>query len=254
MRRALLLFLVLSCTVLEDRTACPCRLQIDLTGIAFSGEVGLALSLDGGSWREFRSCTLPDTKSVTLPVPRGEVSLLAVCPSPPTFLSGDPGFEIPSGEDCPRLLTGALTIDTRREDAVCRPEVHKNYCVLTLRLPTEGEEPFPFQISLLGTVSGFHPTGEPREGPFFFTLPPFDAEGKTRAGIPRQKDASLRMDILFSDQVQRSFALGEVLSRQGYDWAAADLEDIELELDFARTALTLRTRLWEEIFVYEKVL
>lgn len=254
MRRALLLFLLLSCSVLEDRTVCPCQLQIDLTGILFSGEVDLILSQDGGKWTESHTCSLPGTESVTLPVPRGSVSLLAVCPSSPSFLSGSAGFEIPPGEDCPRLLTGALTVDTRRDNAFCQPMVHKNYCIISLRLLTEGEEPFPFQITLRGIVSGFRPTGEPREGLFYYTLPPFDDKGLSRVGIPRQRDASLRMDILFSDQVLRSFALGEILARQGYDWMAEDLEDIELELDFARTLLRLRTQLWEETLVYEKVL
>ena len=212
------------------------------------------LSQDEGQWTESRICSLPDTESVTLPVPRGRVSLLAFCPSSPSFLSGAAGFEIPPGEDCPRLLTGALTVDTRGEEAFCRPEVHKNYCILTLRLLTEGEEPFPFQITLRGIISGFHPTGEPREGLFFYTLPPFDDKGMAVAGIPRQRDASLRMDVLFSDQILRSFALGEILARQGFDWKAEDLADVELELDFARTELRVRTLLWEEIVAYEKVL
>ena len=257
MRRLLPLILMLlgSCTVLEDRTLCPCRLHIDLSGISVSGEVDLLLSLEGDNWHERRPCTLPGLESVTLSVPRGEVTLLAVCPSSPSFLSGDAGFEIPPGEDCPPLLTGALQVDTRREEAFCQPEVHKNYCTLTLKLLSEGPAPFPFAITLRGSISGFTAKGEPREGRFLYTLEPFDRETHSAsAGIPRQRDASLQMDIRFTDEVLRSFALGEILARQGYDWTAEDLSDVELELDFARTLLTLRTELWEESIAFEKVL
>jgi len=259
MRPLLLLITTLfltSCSVLEDRSECPCRLHIDLTGLPRSGEADLLLTLKGGSWHERRTCLLSGaTERVTLTVPRGEVALLAVCPSAPAYLSDDAGFEIPPGEDCPPLRMGALTVDTRREEAFCKPELHKNYCLLTLKLVSEGPAPFPFAISLEGLISGLSPSGEPREGRFFYRLPPFrDGVRSVSAGIPRQRDGSLRMDILFTDEVLRSFALGEILLRQGYDWSAEDLEDVELELDFARTQLTLRTLLWEETISFEKVL
>lgn len=257
----LLLLLLSSCSVFEDRTGCPCQLHVRFTrslSVASDGDgATLTLLLAAGSWQEFRNFSLPPAEDlVEMMVPKKrEMSLLAaVCPGSPGGLSVS-GFEIPSGADCPPgLLLGAVTVDTDREQAFCELPLHKSVCRLILR--QKGEDPFPFGLRLLGGVSGFLPSGALREGAFSYVLPPFDGEGVTSAGIPRQpKDGgSLHLEILFSDEILRSFALGEILVRGGYDWTAPDLRDVEMELDYARTRLTLRIEAWSESVILEKVL
>ena len=249
----LLLLLPTACSVLEDRDGCPCRLHIDLSGVSCP-EVCLLLTRPGGSWRDLRTLTLPGAEDVLVNVPRGKVDVMAVWPRPSGDFSGD-GWEIPAGEDCPPVYLDAHRVDTDREEAFCSLRLHKHFCRLTLRLASDGGgEPFPFRLTVEGNVSGFSPRGAPREGSFSYRLPPFDAAGETTVCLPRQKDASLTMEVLFTDEVLRHFALGELMARGGYDWSAPDLADATLTLDYARTRLTLRAGAWEETVFFEKVL
>lgn len=241
----------LSCSVLEDRDECPCRLRIDLSGIPYP-EVVLSLSLPDGSWQEERVLTLPRAEVLEVPVPKGKVDVVAVYPGTPGSLSRS-GWAIPLGEDCPPLYLGAVRVNTSREEADCRVVVHKSFCRLTFRLAAESAEPFPFRLSVKGNVAGFSLSGAPRDGPFQVVLPPFDGAGAATVSLPRQLDRSLVLEILFTDDVLRSFALGELMGRMGYDWSAPDLEDAELTLDYARTLLTLCTGAWEESVYFEKV-
>ena len=249
----LLLLFSSACTVLEDRDNCPCRLHIDLSAVPYP-EVSLSLSLSDDSWNELRTLTLPGDGTLVVDVPRGKVDVLAVYPGS----SGDfsrQGWDIPTGEDCPPVYLDACRVDTDREEAFCSLSLHKHFCLLTLRLASDdGGEPFPFRLSVDGRVSGFSPRGAPREGAFFYRLPPFDAAGETTVCLPRQKDASLTMEVLFTDEVLRHFALGELMARGGYDWSAPDLADATMTLDYARTRLTLRSGAWEETVFFEKVL
>lgn len=248
-----ILLLPTACSVLEDRDECPCRLHIDLSGVPFA-EVCLSLSLPDGSWQESRTLTLPGDGDLVVNVPRGKVDVLVVYPRSSGTFSGE-GWEIPPGEDCPPVYLDAHRVDTSGEVASCAVSLRKNYCLLTLRLASDsGGEPFPFRLTVDGNVSGFSPGGAPREGLFSYRLPPFDAAGETTVCLPRQKDASLTMEVLFTDEVLRHFALGELMARGGYDWSAPDLADAEMTLDYARTRLTLRADAWEETVIFEKVL
>ena len=71
--------------------------------------------------------------------------------------------------------------------------------------------------------------------------------------LPRQRDDSLLMHIVFSDQVVRTFALGNFMAAAGYDWSAADLEDLTLNVDVSVTSVTISTDAWtatEEIELF----
>ena len=255
-----IVFLLLSCSVLEDRSGCPCRLLIHISRPenAAVPEDSLSLLLSALSWQECRSLALPpaDLLEVTVPKQKEKMSLLAaVSRGVPGNLSAS-GFEIPLGTDCPTgLLLGACSVDTDREEASCRLDLHKQVCRLSIHLKS-GEDHFPFYVRVFSDVSGYTPSGALLKGDFSFDLPPFDEDGYAVVGLPRQAPdgGALRMEILFSDEILRTFALGAIMARGGYDWTAPDLADADMELDYARTLLTLRTGTWSETVEIEKVL
>lgn len=259
--RLAILFLLLSCSVLEDRTGCPCRLHLRITRPETAAPVeSLSLLLSASSWQEIRSLALPPAGTLEMTVPKrkeGMALLAAAGPRSSGELSAS-GFEIPLGTDCPAgLLLGAACADTDREETSCLLEMHRPVCRLRLKWDSGSvAEPFPFQVRLLGDVAGISPSGELLEGEFSFIMPAFDEDGYAVAGIPRQRadGGALRMEILYSDEVLRSFALGEIMARGGYDWTLPDLPDAEMELDYARTLLTLQSGTWSETVTIEKVL
>ena len=257
---AILLLCLFSCSVLEDRSGCPCRLSIHVTcPEAAVPPDSLSLLLVSGSSFELRSHALPPAGlriEMLVSKQKGGTDILAAaCPGNSGGFTAN-GFEIPLGSDCPPgLLLGVSHADTDAEEAICWMNLYKHVCRLTLKLKA-GEEAFPFRVRLQGDVAGFSPSGALLEGAYSFDLPAFDASGQASAGIPRQPPdgGSLRLEILFSDEVLRSFALGEIMVRGGYDWTVPDLADASLELDYARTLLTLRSGSWSESVPIEKVL
>ena len=44
----------------------------------------------------------------------------------------------------------------------------------------------------------------------------------------------------------RTFPLGDYIVQGGYDWAAPDLPDLPMEIDYARTQVTFRLECWEK--------
>ena len=78
------------------------------------------------------------------------------------------------------------------------------------------------------------------------------SDGLCRLRIPRQLDGSPRLEIDFLDSGEvRTFPVGEYILESGYDWDAADLKDISLEMDFSRSSLTFTISKWKKTLSYE---
>ena len=124
--------LLSSCSVLEDRTGCPCRLHLLLICPESAAPVeSLSLLLSASSWEEIRSLALPPAGIIEMTVPKKKegVALLAVVGPETSGSLSACGFEIPLGTDCPSgLLLGAAHVDTDREEASCLLELQRHPC------------------------------------------------------------------------------------------------------------------------------
>ena len=77
-------------------------------------------------------------------------------------------------------------------------------------------------------------------------------DGAGSVCLPRQRDGSLSLRILFPDSGDiRSFPLGEYILQSGYDWNAADLEDIDVEVDFSLTGVSFTIDAWKKTLYFE---
>ena len=45
--------------------------------------------------------------------------------------------------------------------------------------------------------------------------------------------------------------MGEYILESGYDWNAPDLEDIDVEMDFSRSSLTVSVSKWKKTLSFE---
>ena len=235
LRILLPLLLVPSCSVKEDRTACPCGLTLDLTGMPVRPVV-MSVSGEGFSWTEVVHA---DTVLV-LPVPKGEMAVSAVGGA---LAEGDGSVRIPEGEEAPPLYLFHAAVSTEAEQIVLPVELHKQFC--TLELSFKGPPGYgpPFEVAVEGFYGGWEPDGSPAPGPFNRRLLP-GADGRAVLRLPRQGDGSLLLHIVFSDQVVRTFALGSYIADAGYDWSAPDLEDLSLQVDISLTSVTISSDLW----------
>ena len=254
---ALCLVLLLSCTVKEDRTECPCFLTINMGGVESAGlmeEGADSLVVQVGSEEDFfvrEAFHLRDNvQEYTVAVPKARTDVLVVCAAG-RFVHDAGGIHIPEGNECPALYMYADSFVADAGEVRRTVSLHRNYCVLTVSMKTSFNAlARPYRITLEGNVSGYRMDGSPEEG--FFSSFSSSSGGPCHLLIPRQRDGSLRLVLDFPDSGEvRSFPVGEYILDSGYDWNAPDLEDIDVEMDFSRSSLTFTISKWKKTLSFE---
>lgn len=164
---------------------------------------------------------------------------------------GEEGIRIPEGEECPELRLFRRTYDTLCEQIRDTVRFRKEYCMLDLRILSQD---VLLELAVRGGYCGFGPGDRLLEGTFFFRMRP-DGAGRARVRVPRQGDDSLVLEIrddpAADSAAAKFFALGEYLRESGYDWTAADLADVEILIDYARTSVTLRIDRWTTVIPFD---
>ena len=248
----MLLGAVLAGCVKERRVSCPCRLLLDLsmldTSMTPSARINILgpegyvcdMALDADSFKE----------EVTVDVPKGECRL-CVYSGEKGMAAPLQGLHIPYGEECPPVYMQAAFLDTDCELLRRVVELSKNHCRLSVCI-TDPEH-FPFGLAIRGSVAGYGTDGTPVEGAFFYGMSTAFTGGWTMS-VPRQTDDSMALEVRDGTDVLKTFALGEYIRASGYDWNAADLQDITVGIDYTRTKLTVSVRGWDEVYEFDVVI
>lgn len=238
-----------ACSVKEDRTPCPCILDMDFIcpDEADADHVGLVVeSSDEILWRDTVD-VMRNGQGYQVPVPRTLLHVRAWAGE--DVRASDLGILIPLGQDCPRVYMHDSDVRTDgeyfHEDVVLR----KNHCVMTLL--TEGEGRISSALMLKGNVAGYDAQGHPVQGDFEFLLEDGGLEEGYVAVLPRQTDASLMLEVDDGRGNHKAFALGRYIVSSGYDWSAPDLEDVTVTIDYALTEIRLVVSGWESVYRYD---
>ena len=240
---------LLSCSVKEDRSVCPCYLTVDPAAIPVSCADAYPVSLEVSGAKAFRCpLTLSEedcAEEFIVEVPRPNVFLSVFTGTGEAFIPGE-GLRIPFGEQCPPVYLYSERVVTDGETARAMPVLRKQFCTLTVKIvPVNDVFLESFHLQMDGHVCGYDLDSTPAEGAFQCISTPSD-EGLCVARIPRQRDASLMMQVMDGSHPLRYFALGEYIAESGYDWLADDLEDIYMEIDYAATGFTIHVGAWEK--------
>ena len=236
-RLLLPVLLLASCSVKENRSACPCVLSLEMSGLPVSPVV-LDVTGEGYAHTE----VVHGDTVLVLSVPKGDLAVSAVGGA---LASGDGSVRIPSGEEAPPLYLFYADVPADAEQVTIPVTFRKQFCTLTLAFSDPPGYGPPFEVEVEGSVDGWLRDGSPAPGPFSRRLLPGD-DGKAVLRLPRQGDDSLLMHIVFSDRIVRTFALGTYIAASGYDWNAPDLADLTLHVDISLTSVTLSTDLWAQ--------
>ena len=229
-----------SCTVLEDRIDCPCRVEVDFSSLEESLLPVRLYAVSSGSCLA-RISIDEISEPVVLELPRRGVELMAVSGEGRAGEGSGPlfgGISIPEGEECPPVFFWRETVDTGKESVRLEPGFRKQYCILTMTLPDGYGPPAPggggISFEYEGNVAGYGSDMAPLPGPFSFIPEVEDSSGKTfSVCLPRQMDASLMLHVLRNGRPVCSFPVGSYMEAYGYDWSSEDLSDMALSLDFA---------------------
>ena len=249
---ALIVVMSVACSVKENRHDCPCKLVLDLSEIDTSlvKSLNILAVCDGNAvYTDYVSASDFD-KEYICDVPHGDLRLNVWCVSKER-IDNELGVVIPYGCECPVLYMNSFMIDTWGES--CREVVHmhKNYCRLTVVV--EGVDDPPYSLTFKGNVDGYKLNGFPSEGDFACVAYPGE-EGKLQAGLPRQLDDSLVLEVDDGSTVLKTFALGEYIIKGGYDWTAEELQDLTVTLDYQITYIKIAISSWDNEYFYNVIL
>lgn len=224
--------------------------------------------------------TISDKGSYSYVVPKGDIDL-AVAYSADGLAgklnSSGRWIEIDEGRPCPSIWTCCEKVSARADRVTVPVRLHKNFCRIDILVRDVDGEEFPFKLRVRGNVNGYGLDGKPARGAFIC-----DAERSETASagsgtesdgddsgtasestgyehgyavtVPRQTDDSLILEIVTDDGVAKSFAIGNYIASSGYDWTSADLKDICLEIDYARTVISFTIDKWTHSEQFEVVI
>lgn len=230
--------LLVSCTVKENRMACPCALDVTVHG---GNDATVTLSMWNPSLQH--SCTLnSDGKDrYRLDIPRGYFEVSA-CTGLYHNLPSDGKLILAEGEQMDELFVGRERLEAVQDSVTCSISVHKQYALINIKVVCMSENSLPDPIALCGNVCGIDIlTLEPVVGRFEVQMHPIFRE-YCRVCVPRQLDDSLSMNIEGFGIVP----LGEYISMMGYDWKAEDLDDLEVVVDMLEARVNIRITGWQE--------
>lgn len=242
--------LLLPCSCIkENRGDCPCCLILELGEVDNHSAPSLTVDLTGATDFHLIEEISDYSFERVFEVPRGKLFVNVFHIADGDVFSPDKGFVVDEGRDYPELWLHNSVLNTSvdvRRDTV---RLHKSYSRLDMHILSDGR-PVDFDLGVDGKVCGYSLDGKPEDGVFRVSLRP-DGNGDCQLCVPRQKDSSLSLSIVDDGDVLRRFALGEYIVRSGFDWTRADLEDIDVTIDFSRTTVNFRICNWETSYSFE---
>ncbi len=247
----LIICMCIGCSVKERRGECPSVLVLDFSGVDSDKSDSLNVSIRSAGDYLFKDVVTKDLYSqlYKVQVPKGKIFLTSY-----SVESGGEDFSemisddgatltIPFGSQCPQLNAFSSTAEIWNEMTVIPVVLYKNYCEVKIEMVCETS--VQFKLTFIGSVNGYDSEGQPMAGQFSYS-PEQYGNGMFKTRIPRQVDNSLRLAIADDEEVLREFAVGEYISESGYDWVAANLENIEIQINYSKTDVTFVVNDWKK--------
>ena len=251
MLSALFMWAGTGCGIKEDRTGCPCRLVVDMSGVSMASDDSLELMIaSDSSW--IYSCKVDHAslqENFVVEIPRVPLRLMAWCGGE-GMVSRD-GLTIPLGRSCPKVHTHLSEIDADAEVVHDTLLMRKNHCVVSVNFRYDAGEDVRLTVS--GNVCGYDRYACPIEGEFLAEAVRASEDGLPQVVLPRQCGGKLSLNVDMGGNV-KTFPLSEYIDATGYDWTAPDLEDLMITIDMVRTTVSLVVSGWDEEFYFDIVI
>ena len=248
--------MLVSCSIKEDRSGCPCCLVLDVDafvdggfcnggavavrsrGLDFSGEVELPSLYGSGYVKE---------------VPRTMVS--AACAAGIRSCSLDGSIvRVPLGKRADSLMAFACTVIPDGDELVVVTVPHKQYCLVHM-IAGPPEEYAGYDVMITGGCSGLDLLSLKPERGEMRTFASHKEDGTFEAVLLRQDErASLVLDMLDgAGGSLYTIDLSAALEEASYDWNKTDLDDVTLRVDYARAEVFIEISEWDSDENYRNV-
>lgn len=240
--------LLTSCFVKEDRTPCPCWLEVDLSNVP---EKSVVLS----GWKDellFRGpvspSDYPDFYEVT--VPRGEVYVTALGKN--NDILNPTNLLVPEGGQADSLYAHCARLNTNCETVTDVVTLHKQFATvhLTMQIP-EGQKIYPYEVLITGNCAGWDLRDLSGAKGKFYHIPGLIGENEYEFRVPRQSDSSLKIELYDGGEKVDEVALGEFIQQAGFDWNAEDLADISMNIKFRESQVLVDISGWRDTIILD---
>lgn len=237
--------LLLSCSVKEDRTGCPCILEIDMGGI--EADEAAVLSIWGSRLLSQETVLPLDfPEGYEKPVDKGYNTVSALCGKFNTSLDRQRFLTIPEGKDFDRIFAHVKNVECTGEYAFDTLNMTKQFCVLDLVMLNPGEDQYGYTLELESNTSAMDIFSLSGIQGHFHCCPEQIEEDTYRSVLPRQTDNSLMLTLYGKNHdAEKVLHIGEYINRSGYSWTTPSLDDITIRIDYASGQVTVTVRDWE---------
>ena len=241
-----------SCSVKEDRRPCPGYLYVSFAGKeAIDETVGL---LGWAQTERFRdTVNVSEVEDYWMRAVRHEVFELTSYRGAETAKPENHVIILPEGHQCDSLYAWHEEVDCTQGDAYAEVVFRKQFCTVYIDFVSSSVDRMQdMKVLVEGNTCGFDLLDfSPVAGPFSFA--PVSADGTVWSlRIPRQADESLRLSVWSRPDSSsewagpKEFPVGEYIVKTGYDWAAEELEDVFIKVDFVLGFVTVGIADWED--------
>lgn len=264
------LLLISSCTVLEERSGCPCYLTMDLTKIdkgirewqlwlfTPEGEIMFKDTIYRRAYSTPYTVQVPRNRQMQCLLwgnARG-ATLLDETMTPATSLLKKEGVLADS------LYFFSETVDTWKEDGWVRVEPRKEFATVDIYMQGWVDIEYVVELILRCDTKGFYVNGEFYPGNVdthmqFHNLGNYYSHFRGR--ILRQPDTeNIRLSMLLKKKeidgtvgeiiVDKDIPIGKYLEENGYDMNKLVLEDIRMDIDYSNNNFMIKAEDWEATY------
>ena len=262
-----MVFYMESCTILEERSGCPCYLTVDLAKVDKSIREWQLWLFDNDGELMFKDTIY--RRSYTSPyvvqVPRNRQLQCFMWGNARSATTLDEAYSLSTlilkkeGLPADSLFSYADTIDTWKEDGLMRVSPRKEFATIDIYIYGWAEIDFVAEMELVCDSRGFFVRGDfyPDEVSVQMELEGIDDYYTHFSGrMLRQPDTeNIRLSLMLKRKeidgkigqvlVNQDIPIGKYLEENGYDMQNPQLQDIRMELDYSYTNITIRTDDWE---------
>ena len=235
-------FVLLSCSVKEERRECPSFLTVDASAFGSIGrviKVKALPNLDGSTETDASA-----DKSARFDVPRSMIRVYTYTSAP----DYDTVFLVEEGCQADSLYTFEADVDCAGERSFVRAVPHKQFATVILgekTLPDEPEVRYNYVVD-----SDFYGIDikdmTPQPGRLHFYVPEL-SDCFYIFRLPRHDNGNaLTIQVMDRGRMVYELPLGRWLEQFDYDWKARDLADISIGLDYARGDVNITISGWED--------
>ncbi len=247
--------LAVSCSVKEDRMPCPCRLGIDLQecGSAHDGNEGGGtvrfMNVTVAAWNDrfifeqkvgHEDFGLPFEKAV----PKCHIST-SVTAGEQMMRRDGYRLVIPAGHDADEIWAHAGRVACFGESATDTARLHKQFARVKVKITKPAGDDYPCTFRLRSDVHGLDLRDlSPVNGELDLALERGQDDIIDFTLIRQHEDSRIRLEVYESDRLIETFPVDDWIRELGYSWLARDLQDIDINIDYAKGEISVKVNDW----------